>query len=79
MIAISWKFLRDIFNDGSTLEDCDVEGFDEDNEEEDSLWDLQSRHSTYVVGNIYARLVTEGKFKTISKREQFRTISEEWH
>ncbi|KFZ23511.1 hypothetical protein V502_02012 [Pseudogymnoascus sp. VKM F-4520 (FW-2644)] len=75
VIAIGWKFLRNIFNDGSTLEDCDVEGFDEDNKEEDSPWDLQSGHGTHVAGNIYAQLVTEGKFETMSKREQFWTIT----
>ncbi|OBT94382.1 hypothetical protein VE01_07738 [Pseudogymnoascus verrucosus] len=74
VIAIGRKFLRDIFNDGSTPEDCDVEGFDEDNEEGDKPWDLQSGHGTHVAGNIYTRLVTEGKFETMSKREQFRTI-----
>lgn len=79
VIAIGRKFLRDIFNDGSTPEECDVEGFDEDNEEGDSPWDLQSGHGTHIAGNIYARLVTEDKFGTMSKREQFRTISEEWH
>jgi superfamily II DNA helicase RecQ len=79
VIAIGRKYLRDIFNDEGKSEDCDVDGFDEDNEEGDSPWDLQSGHGTHIAGNIYARLVTEGKFETISKREQFRTISQEWH
>jgi hypothetical protein len=37
VIAIGRRFLRDIFNDEGKLEDCDVDGFDEDNEEGDSL------------------------------------------
>ena len=79
VIAIGRKFLRDIFHDEGKLEDCDIEDFDEDNEEGDSPWDLQSGHGTRIAGNIYARLVSEGKFETMSKREQFRAISEEWH
>jgi hypothetical protein len=79
VIAIGRKFLRDIFNDEGKSEDCDINGFKEDNKEGDSPWDLQSGHGTHIAGNIYARLVTEGKFETISKREQFRVISQEWH
>ena len=37
MITISRKFLRDIFNDEGKSEDCDIDGFEEDNEEGDSL------------------------------------------
>ena len=40
MITISRKFLRDIFNDEGKSEDCDIDGFEEDNEEGDSPWDL---------------------------------------
>jgi hypothetical protein len=37
VITIGRRFLRDIFNDKGKLEDCDVDGFDEDNKEGDSL------------------------------------------
>jgi hypothetical protein len=37
VIAISRRFLRDIFNDKGKLEDCNVDGFNKDNEEGDSL------------------------------------------
>jgi hypothetical protein len=71
--------LKDVFRDEGRLDKGDGEDFDEDNEEGDSPWDLQCGHSTHIAGNIYARLVTEGTFETMSKREQFRTISQEWH
>jgi hypothetical protein len=79
VIAIGRRFLRDIFKDDDTLDGNGSDDFDEDNEEGDSPWDLQCSHGTHVAGDIYARLITEGKFETMSKREQFRAISQEWH
>jgi superfamily II DNA helicase RecQ len=79
VIAIGRRFLRDIFKDDDTLDGNGGDDFDEDNEEGDSPWDLQCSHGTHVAGDIYARLITEGKFETMSKREQFRAISQEWH
>jgi hypothetical protein len=40
VIAIGRKYLRDIFNDEGKSEDYNIDGFNEDNEEGDSLWDL---------------------------------------
>jgi hypothetical protein len=69
VIAIGRRFLRDIFKDDDTLDGNGGDDFDEDNEEGDSPWDLQCSHGTYVAGDIYTRLITEGKFETMSKRE----------
>ena len=79
-IAIARKYLRDQF--GFESQEDNIEGcedFDEDNDEGDSPWDLQSGHGTRVAGMIYARLLSEGKFETKSQKERFRQVSQEWH
>ena len=54
-------------------------GFNEDNTEGDSAWDLQLGHGTRIVGMIYARLLLEGRFETKSQKERFWQVSVEWH
>ena len=78
-IAIGRKYLGDKFREEGGSEEYDDEDFDEDNVEGDSPLDLQAGHGTHVAGMIYARLVSEGKFETMSQREQFRQVSQEWH
>lgn len=80
VIAIARKYLRDKFGFGDDeIPSGDVEDFDEDNDEGDSPWDLQAGHGTKVAGMIYARLLSEGRFETISQKERFRAVSQEWH
>jgi hypothetical protein len=79
-IAVARRYLRDAIGfeegggSGSGSDGC--EGFDEDNAEGDSAWDLQSRHGTRIAGMIYARLLSEGRFETKSQKERFRQVSE---
>ena len=78
-IAIARKYLQDKFGEEQGSEEYDDDDFDEDNVEGDSPLDLQAGHGTHVAGMIYARLISEGKFETMSQREQFRQVSQEWH
>lgn len=77
-IGISRRFLRGDFKDEG-LGGMDADGFDEDNDEGDSPWDLQAGHGTHVAGMIYARELRQGRAGTISRRDQFRQVSQRWH
>ena len=52
------------------------DGWDEDNTAGDDPWDLQAGHGTHIAGMIYARELMEGNDSIISRREQFRRISQ---
>ena len=73
------QYLKDVFHNKGKLGKGNNKDFNKDNKEGNSAQDLQYGHGTYIAGNIYAQLITKGTFKTISKRKQFRTISQEWH
>ncbi len=75
-IAITQKFIREEYrfdtNDGE-LDKCD--GFDKNNEQRDSAWDLQLGHGTRMAGIMYARLLFEATFKTQMQKEKYRQVS----
>jgi len=74
-IAIANQYLRGDFKDNG-IGDIDLEAFDEN---EDSPWDLQAGHGTHVAGMIYARMLRQEKFSTMSRQTKFRQISQRWH
>jgi superfamily II DNA or RNA helicase len=56
--------------------DSDGEGA---GEREDNIWDLQSGHTTHVADIHYGREVQTPQFGSLTREEQFRTISVMWH
>lgn len=74
-IGIANQYLRGDFQDDGGTE-IDLEAFDDN---EDSPWDLQAGHGTHVAGMIYARLLRQGRFSTVSRQTKFRQISQRWH
>ncbi|KAJ2546020.1 hypothetical protein EV175_005751, partial [Coemansia sp. RSA 1933] len=52
----------------------------EDNEEtDDEVADLQAAHGSHVAGMVYAREMQQGLSGTAKTREKFRDVSNKWH
>lgn len=73
-IAIANQYLRGDFKDNG-VGDIDIDAFDDD----DNPWDLQAGHGTHVAGMIYARMLRQERFSTMSRQTKFRQISQRWH
>jgi len=55
-----------------------VEG-DEDEDDEDEPFDIQTGHGSKVGGAVYGRRITESPFSTEARRLALRRVSTEWH
>lgn len=78
-IGIANRYLRQAFGQG---DEGRGEGVDDEEDEdgiEDNILDLQAGHGTHVAGMVYARELQQGAFGTALRREQFRTVSRQWH
>jgi RecQ family ATP-dependent DNA helicase len=75
VMGIANQYLRREFEDDG-IGDIDVDAFDDD---EDSPWDLQAGHGTHVAGMIYARMLRQERFSTMSRQTKFRRVSQRWH
>jgi len=56
-----------------------VQGDEDESNEEDEAFDIQTGHGSSIGGMIYGRLITEAAFSTESKRAALRRVSVEWH
>ncbi|MDB5910917.1 MAG: hypothetical protein JWP34_5031, partial [Massilia sp.] len=73
-VGISNRYLNKAFGQSTGWE-----GDEDDNEMEDSPYDLQAGHGTHVAGMVYARELQQGTSGTAARREQFRAVSRQWH
>ncbi|CAM1507683.1 Fc.00g073240.m01.CDS01 [Cosmosporella sp. VM-42] len=81
---ISIAFARRYFRNPTTaqaklIQEGEMSGSDDDDEVEDSPWDIQAGHGSLIAGLVYGCLITEGSLETNERRVNFRMISEEWH
>ncbi|KAF6806228.1 hypothetical protein CMUS01_14418, partial [Colletotrichum musicola] len=75
-IAIANRYLNEAF--GRQAEDGLADENDDD-ELEDSPWDLQAGHGTRLAGMIYARELMQFGSGLAAKRQKFRKVSRQWH
>jgi superfamily II DNA helicase RecQ len=82
LTIIGWRhaskaIYRKYINDKAVIKAV-VEG-DEDEDEEDNPFDIQTGHGSRIGGGIYGRPITESPFSTESQRTALRRVSIEWH
>lgn len=78
-IGIANRYLSQAFSQG---QEGGGEGVDDEEDEEgieDNILDLQAGHGMHVAGMVYARELQQGAFGTALRRDQFRTVSRQWH
>ena len=73
-IAIANRFLKERFGD-----EIGDEYNEDDDDADDSIYDLQTGHGTRIAGMIYARELEQGAFGTAARRDKFRMVSRQWH
>jgi superfamily II DNA helicase RecQ len=56
-----------------------VQGDEDESNDEDEAFDIQTGHGSSIGGMIYGRPITEATFSTESKRAALRRVSIEWH
>jgi len=56
-----------------------VHGDEDESNDEDEAFDVQTGHGSNVGGMIYGRSITESIFSTEAKRASLRRVSTEWH
>ena len=56
-----------------------VQGDEDESNDEDEAFDVQTGHGSSVGGMIYGRSITESIFSTEAKRASLRRVSTEWH
>lgn len=77
-VGIANRFLNKSFkqDEGGDGGEGDDEWVDD---MEDNMWDMQTGHGTRIAGMIYARELQQAVFGTAQRRDQFRTVSRQWH
>jgi hypothetical protein len=77
-IGISRRFLRKS-TAFSTEEGDENEAWEEEENSEGNIADLQAGHTAHIAGMIYARGIMELAGAVADKRQQFRASSTDWH
>lgn len=71
--------LKGILDDEDQYSSEDSDAESEEEGEPTSVFDRQTGHSGLTGANVYGRLVSEGSFEVLGKRESYRTASILWH